>query len=155
MSKMLSGQGQAVLWALPDSWLWPSASFSTRCPRAIRQQSRDGKPSSPSPCLTNCRMLKGETAILQIHSSNSTWMPSSFPWEGALCFGCIVFWMTPPLPLSKPLDPSVWTNLYLSNDSKEQTDGPWVAKMLCSQTKLFYTVHITLDSLAQSTPACQ
>lgn len=160
MSKMLIGQKHRLLRALPDSSLWPSVSFSSRCPRAIRHHQQltcrggcDGKSFSPQQCLTNCRRLQGKTAVLQIHRNNSTII--------ILMWRSIMFWvyyvlshLTFVTPQQWELDSRVWKNLYLSSSSKEQTDGPWAAKMFCSQIKLFYTVHIIPDSLAQSTP-CQ
>lgn len=109
---------------------------------------RDGKPFSPQQRLTNLRRLQGKAATLQIHGNNSTIIVlmgrSILFWVHYVLNDTFLTFVTPQCELGS----SVWKNLYLSSSSKEQTDGPWAAEMLCSQIKLFYTVHITLDSLA-------
>lgn len=114
------------------------------------EQNTMGNPLSLKQCLTNFRTLKGKAAVLQIDRNNSKRIPSSFWREQA---NGITFWMMPSLPMS-PLTNVPCTQAYAetytqaSKSSKNQTDGSWAARILCSQIKLLYTVHITLDSLA-------
>lgn len=62
MCKMLIGQEHPLLRALPDSSLWPSVSFSTRRPRAIRHHnsSRGGENMMGNPsALSNASQTSG------------------------------------------------------------------------------------------------
>lgn len=109
---MLIGQKHTLLRALPDSWLWPSVSFSTQCPQAIRHQNssrgRKNMMGNPS-ALSNASQTSGCQKGRQQPSRNTEYTEITVNTITILMWRSIIFWMYYgySLPLS-PLDNANW-----------------------------------------------
>lgn len=153
---MLTGQKQMLHNALSDSSFWhlcpsrlsalkSSVTSNSSCGR----QNTRGNPLA----LSNASQTSGHWRVRQWSSGYAEGIPSEYHHLFDLNKKTVLHfeWRLPYVchPHTHVCCAQVNGKIYAqaSTSSTEQADGSWAARILCSQTMLLYTVHITIDSL--------